>query len=103
MIWYQKFEYAASHWLQKSTEHVYGCCLCSPGCFSLFRGSALDEVLDTYTKKPKKALHHIQYDLGIPASLPTHNVYEKMSIKFINEKNYFIVDVFIIYFIYQLF
>lgn len=64
MIWYQKFEYAASHWLQKSTEHVFGCCLCSPGCFSLFRGSALNKVLDIYSTKPESSLHHIQYDLG---------------------------------------
>ena len=37
MMWYQRFEYAIGHWLQKSTEHVLGCVLCSPGCFSLFR------------------------------------------------------------------
>ena len=41
MQWYQKFEYAIGHWLQKSTEHVMGCVLCSPGCFSLFRGMAV--------------------------------------------------------------
>jgi hypothetical protein len=34
---YQKFEYAIGHWLQKATEHMIGCVLCSPGCFSLFR------------------------------------------------------------------
>ena len=37
MYWYQAFEYAIGHWLQKATEHVMGCVLCSPGCFSLFR------------------------------------------------------------------
>lgn len=37
MYWYQKFEYAIGHWLQKATEHMIGCVLCSPGCFSLFR------------------------------------------------------------------
>ena len=37
MQWYQMFEYAIGHWLQKATEHVLGCVLCSPGCFSLFR------------------------------------------------------------------
>ena len=37
MVWYQKFEYALGHWMQKATEHVLGCVLCSPGCFSLFR------------------------------------------------------------------
>ena len=66
MVWYQKFEYAVSHWLQKSTEHVLGCVLCSPGCFSLFRGSALmdDNVMKRYTTPPTEARHYVQYDQG---------------------------------------
>ena len=45
------FEYAIGHWLQKSTEHIMGCVLCSPGCFSLFRGKALmdQNIAKTYT------------------------------------------------------
>ncbi|KAK7112101.1 chitin synthase chs-2-like [Littorina saxatilis] len=66
MVWYQKFEYAVSHWLQKATEHMFGCVLCSPGCFSLFRGSALmeDNVLRRYTKVATTARHAVQYDMG---------------------------------------
>ena len=66
MVWYQKFEYAVSHWLQKSTEHILGCVLCSPGCFSLFRGSALmdDNVMKRYTTPPTEARHYVQYDQG---------------------------------------
>ncbi|CAC5411927.1 CHS1 [Mytilus coruscus] len=66
MVWYQKFEYAISHWLQKATEHVIGCVLCSPGCFSLFRGSAIlhADVLETYTTVPTEAQHVVQYDQG---------------------------------------
>ena len=45
MTWYQVFEYAIGHWLQKATEHTIGCVLCSPGCFSLFRASALMGVM----------------------------------------------------------
>lgn len=47
MAWYQQFEYAIGHWLQKATEHVLGCVLCSPGCFSVFRAKALmdDDVM----------------------------------------------------------
>ena len=41
IYWYQKFEYAVSHWLQKAAEHFLGSVLCSPGCFSLLRASAL--------------------------------------------------------------
>ncbi|KAL4640882.1 hypothetical protein GN956_G11693 [Arapaima gigas] len=66
MVWYQKFEYAVGHWLQKTAEHVFGSVLCSPGCFSLFRGSALmdDNVLKRYTTKSSRAAEYVQYDQG---------------------------------------
>ena len=41
LVWFQRFEYAVGHWLQKTTEHVLGCVLCSPGCFSIIRASYL--------------------------------------------------------------
>lgn len=66
MAWYQKFEYAVGHWLQKATEHMIGCVLCSPGCFSLFRAKALmdDNVMRKYTTKSDEAVHYVQYDQG---------------------------------------
>lgn len=66
MVWFQIFEYAIGHWLQKATEHVIGCVLCSPGCFSLFRGLALidNSVLKKYTTVSTKPRHYIQYDQG---------------------------------------
>lgn len=66
MVWYQKFEYAIGHWLQKATEHMIGCVLCSPGCFSLFRGKALmdDNVMRKYTTRSDEARHYVQYDQG---------------------------------------
>nr|AYU70919.1 chitin synthase 2 [Cryptolestes ferrugineus] len=66
MAWYQMFEYAVGHWLQKATEHVIGCVLCSPGCFSLFRGSALMQpnVMAKYTTIAEEPLHRVQYDQG---------------------------------------
>lgn len=66
IVWYQKFEYAMGHWLQKATEHVFGCVLCSPGCFSLFRAQALMDksVMNKYTTKPSCARHYVQYDQG---------------------------------------
>ncbi|XP_062589948.1 chitin synthase chs-2-like [Saccostrea cucullata] len=66
MVWYQKFEYAVSHWLQKAAENVLGCVLCSPGCFSLFRGSSLmdDNVMARYTTRPTEPQHYVQYDQG---------------------------------------
>lgn len=66
LAWYQVFEYAIGHWLQKATEHMIGCVLCSPGCFSLFRGKALmdDNVMKRYTLKSDEARHYVQYDQG---------------------------------------
>ncbi|KAL4708136.1 hypothetical protein ACJJTC_009915 [Scirpophaga incertulas] len=66
MAWYQMFEYAIGHWLQKATEHMIGCVLCSPGCFSLFRGKALmdDNVMRKYTLTSNEARHYVQYDQG---------------------------------------
>ncbi|XP_012535392.1 chitin synthase chs-2 [Monomorium pharaonis] len=66
MVWFQKFEYAIGHWLQKSTEHTIGCVLCSPGCFSLFRAKALQQpnVMAKYATKSTEARHYIQYDQG---------------------------------------
>nr|XP_054588166.1 chitin synthase 1 [Nothobranchius furzeri] len=66
MVWYQKFEYAVGHWLQKTAEHVFGSVLCSPGCFSLFRGSALmdDNILKRYTTTATRGSEYVQYDQG---------------------------------------
>ena len=65
MIWYQEFEYALGHWMQKATEHVIGCVLCSPGCFTLFRGSALlDDVMTSYAVRAENPKEFIQYDFG---------------------------------------
>ena len=52
--------------MQKATEHVFGCVLCSPGCFSLFRGSALqpDSVMKKYITESTEAKHYVQYDQG---------------------------------------
>ncbi|KAG7202391.1 hypothetical protein KM043_018708 [Ampulex compressa] len=66
IVWFQKFEYAIGHWLQKSTEHTIGCVLCSPGCFSLFRAKALmqDNVMAKYASKSTEPRHYVQYDQG---------------------------------------
>ncbi|KAL7669316.1 hypothetical protein ACOME3_009978 [Neoechinorhynchus agilis] len=66
LLWLQRFEYAIGHWLQKAAEHKLGCVLCSPGCFSLFRGSALNDpkIIMTYAKESKSSSDFIQYDQG---------------------------------------
>ncbi|QQP39312.1 Chitin synthase 1 [Caligus rogercresseyi] len=65
MKWYQSFEYAIGHWLQKSTEHVRGCVLCSPGCFSLFRASGIHGgIMKTYATVSTSPKDFVQYDQG---------------------------------------
>jgi chitin synthase len=66
IVWYQYFEYAISHWLQRASEHVFGCVMCSPGCFSLFRAKAFMDtnVMAMYTSKSEEPRHYVQYDQG---------------------------------------
>ena len=66
LVAYQRFEYAVGHWLQKTTEHVLGCVLCSPGCFSLIRISHLAQpnVMAMYKSIAKNPLQKLQYDQG---------------------------------------
>lgn len=58
------FEYAVGHWFQKAAEHVFGCVLCSPGCFALFRGTAVAEAMETYSSVPESAMDYLQHDQG---------------------------------------
>jgi len=66
LVLYQRFEYAVGHWLQKTTEHVLGCVLCSPGCFSLVRISHLAKpnVMAMYKSLATTPLEKLQYDQG---------------------------------------
>ena len=63
LVWFQRFEYAVGHWFQKAAEHILGCVLCSPGCFSLVRVSHLmhDNVMAMYKSLAKTPLQKLQY------------------------------------------
>ena len=66
LVWFQKFEYAVGHWLQKTTEHVLGCVLCSPGCFSIIRTKYLtmDNVMALYKSIAETPMQKLMYDQG---------------------------------------
>ncbi len=64
LYWYQKFDYAIGHWFQKPTEDVLGCVLCCPGCFSMFRCKALEEVLPEYSKPAKSGYDFLMRNMG---------------------------------------
>ena len=75
MKWLQQYEYAFGHWMQKSTEHVLGCVLCSPGCFSLFRGAAVmsDNVMRNRAGKRTFAkIDTMLTNLPVPYDLLVH-------------------------------
>ena len=64
VVWYQKFDYAIGHWFQKAAEHVLGCVLCCPGCFSVFRVKALGKVLNTYSSSVESGFDFLTKDMG---------------------------------------
>ena len=84
MQWYQMYEYAIGHWLHKSTEDVFGAVLCSPGCFSLFRGNAIlsDNVLKTYMKVSTEAKQFLQRDMGEDRWLCTLLIKQGWSVRY---------------------
>ncbi|XP_052223121.1 chitin synthase chs-2-like [Dreissena polymorpha] len=64
LVWYQTFEYAIGHWFQKAAEHVIGTVLCSPGCFSIYRCDAIQDVLPAYATDVKHAYDFLTKDMG---------------------------------------
>ena len=64
LYWYQVFDYAVGHWFQKPAEHMFGCVLCCPGCFSVFRCKALQEVLETYSSLSTNGMEFLMKDMG---------------------------------------
>ena len=64
LYWYQLFDYAVGHWLQKPAEHILGSVLCCPGCFSMFRCSALKDCLKTYSEEVTYAFDFLTKDMG---------------------------------------
>ena len=64
VYWYQIFDYAIGHWFQKPAEHILGCVLCCPGCFSIFRCSALKEAIEEYSTDVTTAMEFLTKDMG---------------------------------------
>ena len=64
LVWYQTFDYTVGHWFQKAAEHILGCVLCCPGCFSAFRGSALKKVMEEYATTVENGFDFLIKDMG---------------------------------------
>ena len=54
----------AEFWLLKSAQQVLGAVLCCPGCFSLYRGSALRQIVTTYSTEVKTPFDTFLKDMG---------------------------------------
>ncbi|KAI8493643.1 hypothetical protein Bbelb_285640 [Branchiostoma belcheri] len=63
-VWYQMFDYAIGHWLQKVANHVLGSVLCAPGCFSVYRVKAIADVLEEYRSDVEAASDFLTKDMG---------------------------------------
>lgn len=64
LYWYQVFDYAIGHWFQKPAEHIMGSVLCAPGCFSVYRCSALAKILKEYSSEVEGAVDFLKKDMG---------------------------------------
>ena len=64
LYWYQIFDYAIGHWFQKPAEHILGCVLCCPGCFSVFRCKALKDVIEEYSSDVTGGFEFLIKDMG---------------------------------------
>eukprot|EP00058_Branchiostoma_floridae_P007244 XP_002592732.1 hypothetical protein BRAFLDRAFT_67172 [Branchiostoma floridae] len=63
-VWYQMFDYAIGHWLQKVANHVLGSVLCAPGCFTVYRVEAIKKVLEEYRSDVEEASDFLTKDMG---------------------------------------
>ena len=64
VVWYQMWDYAKEYWLLKSTQQILGAVLCCPGCFSVYRGSALRQVVATYATEVQRPFDTFLKDMG---------------------------------------
>ena len=82
LYWYQIFDYAVGHWFQKPAEHLMGSVLCTPGCFSVYRCSALAKVIKEYSSEVEGAIDFLKKDMGEDRWLCTLLIKESMKLEY---------------------
>lgn len=55
----------ADFWMIKSAQNVIGSVMCCPGCFSLYRASAINDVVGKYSEPTTRAGDVFTKDTGI--------------------------------------
>ena len=65
VVWHQVFEYAKDFWMIKNAQNMIGSVSCCPGCFSLYRASALRDVMDSYASPTTTPWHVYVKDTGL--------------------------------------
>ncbi|GFO08503.1 chitin synthase [Plakobranchus ocellatus] len=64
IVWHQVFEYAKDFWMIKSAQNIIGSVSCCPGCFSLYRASAISDVMDKYSSPTRSPFTVYVKDTG---------------------------------------
>ena len=61
-------------WMIKSAQNVIGSVMCCPGCFSLYRASAVRDIMENYAGPTESAFDVFIKDTGL---FPNHLTLEK--------------------------
>ncbi|XP_052826273.1 uncharacterized protein LOC106880633 [Octopus bimaculoides] len=64
IVWLQMFEYAKDFWMTKTSQNIIGSVMCCPGCFSLYRITALYHLLDEYSEPSTESMDVFVKDTG---------------------------------------
>eukprot|EP00106_Octopus_bimaculoides_P022290 XP_014789732.1 PREDICTED: uncharacterized protein LOC106883289 [Octopus bimaculoides] len=64
IVWFQIFEYIKDFWMTKSAQNIIGSVMCCPGCFSLYRITALYHLLDEYSEPSTESMDVFVKDTG---------------------------------------
>ncbi|XP_036355894.1 chitin synthase chs-1-like [Octopus sinensis] len=64
IVWFQMFEYIKDFWMTKTAQNIIGSVMCCPGCFSLYRITALYNLLDDYSQESMEPMDVLIKDTG---------------------------------------
>ncbi|XP_048755154.2 uncharacterized protein LOC125666075 [Ostrea edulis] len=64
IVWLQIFDYAKDFWMIKSAQNIIGSVMCCPGCFSLFRLEAINDVIEKFAEPTQSIMDVFTKDSG---------------------------------------
>ncbi|XP_012941035.1 uncharacterized protein LOC101864407 [Aplysia californica] len=84
-VCFQMFEYAQDFWLLKSSQNVFGTVTCCPGCFSMFRASALAPLLPRVCEPTQSAADVYWKDTGEDRWLTVLMILQGWSLSYLSD------------------